>query len=164
MKKANKGFTLIELIIVIAILGIIALIAIPNLAGIRQRSQVSADIRTAEQIGKAIRIWATDVDAGNRDIPAQGTIKLYTDTTVFGNLCPDYIGAGYTAKSYGNPAGKFFVSSVGAGVNNAEQKIIVGIDVETATDSKIAKVLATDTDGLKVTYNGGAAGWAYFEQ
>ena len=78
MKLSNKkGFTLIELIIVIAILGIIALIAIPNLAGIRQRSQVSADKRTAEQIGKAVRIWATDTDANSsRKIPEAAT--LYT--------------------------------------------------------------------------------------
>ena len=37
MKKTNKGFTLVELIIVIAILAIIMLIAIPNFSGIQQR-------------------------------------------------------------------------------------------------------------------------------
>ena len=62
--KSKKGFTLVELIIVIAILGIIALIAVPNLTGIQQRSQVNADIRTAEQIGKAVRIWLTDTGSG----------------------------------------------------------------------------------------------------
>ena len=35
-------------------MGVISLIAVPNLSGIRQRSQVSADKRTAEQIGSAI--------------------------------------------------------------------------------------------------------------
>lgn len=58
--KSKKGFTLVELIIVIAILGIIALIAVPNLTGVQKRSQVNADIRTAEEIGKAVRIWLTD--------------------------------------------------------------------------------------------------------
>jgi len=57
MKKLNKGFTLVELIIVIAILAIIMLIAIPNFSGIQQRMQVRADKQTAAQIGKAIRIW-----------------------------------------------------------------------------------------------------------
>lgn len=58
--KSKKGFTLVELIIVIAILGIIALIAVPSLTGVQKRSQVNADVRTAEQIGKAVRVWLTD--------------------------------------------------------------------------------------------------------
>ena len=65
--KSKKGFTLVELIIVIAILGIIALIAVPSLTGIQQRSQVNADIRTAEQIGKAVRIWLTDTGENQKD-------------------------------------------------------------------------------------------------
>ena len=61
MKKTNnKGFTLVELIIVIAILAIIMLIAIPNFSGIQQRMQVRADKSTAAQIGKAVRVWFTD--------------------------------------------------------------------------------------------------------
>ena len=60
MKKTNKGFTLVELIIVIAILAIIMLIAIPNFSGIQQRMQVRADKATAAQIGKAVRVWFTD--------------------------------------------------------------------------------------------------------
>jgi len=159
--RSKKGFTLIELIIVIAILGIIALIAIPNLAGIRQRSQVSADIRTAEQIGKAVRIWATDVDADKtRNIPTD--IVAYNDNTKIVGLCPAYIGAGYTAKSLGSTAGTFYVSSVGAGVNNAEQKVIVGI----ATAANQLTIEKEDGVNKPVTvdYAGGTAAWAYQEQ
>ena len=47
-KRNKKGFTLIELVIVIAILGILIAIAVPRLAGFRIRSRYAADKATAE--------------------------------------------------------------------------------------------------------------------
>ena len=74
MKKlSNKGFTLVELIIVIAILAIIMLIAIPNFSGIQQRMQVRADKSTAAQIGKAVRVWFTDFTTDSTMIGADAT-------------------------------------------------------------------------------------------
>ena len=48
--KKKKGFTLIELIIVIAIIAILAAIAIPNFLSIQRKSRVKADIATAKTI------------------------------------------------------------------------------------------------------------------
>ena len=156
--KGKKGFTLIELIIVIAILGIIALIAVPNLAGIRQRAQVSADKRTAEQIGKAVRIWATDIDAAARTIPT--AITEYDAGGTLSGLCPAYISSGYKAKSYPGGEGVYYVSSYGSGVNNADQKIWVGIGLGGDAPAKPAAIGSTTT----VTYDGSAAAWAYAEK
>ncbi|MBP3285227.1 MAG: prepilin-type N-terminal cleavage/methylation domain-containing protein [Clostridia bacterium] len=91
--KNNKGFTLVELIIVIAILAIIMLIAIPNFSGIQQRMQVRADKATAAQIGKAVRVWFTDctTDSGlisEHDGTAAATVTNGV-VTVEGKYAPE---------------------------------------------------------------------------
>ncbi|MBQ7668496.1 MAG: prepilin-type N-terminal cleavage/methylation domain-containing protein [Clostridia bacterium] len=143
----QKGFTLVELIIVIAILGIIALIAVPNLAGIRQRSQVAADKRTAEQIGKAVRIWETDI--GKDNLPTTPT--KYDEIE---GLCPTYISSDFIAKSYEDTEGTYYVCAVGEGDN---KKIVVGVGNAEACD------LTTPSEPVEITYVGGESGWAYCE-
>ena len=52
-KRMNKGFTLVEIMIVVAIIAILAAVAIPNFITYRKTSQMNACISNLKQIQSA---------------------------------------------------------------------------------------------------------------
>ncbi len=55
--KNRKGFTLVELLVVLAVLAIISAIAIPRFAGVQDSAKEKADIETINTVKKAMELW-----------------------------------------------------------------------------------------------------------
>lgn len=84
----EEGFTLIELIVVVAVLGILTAIAIPTYGHIRSLTQIQALHATNDTEIKNMRV-AVGMDPTTADEAADRTIKH-----IFGNI---YEGEVYTA-------------------------------------------------------------------
>lgn len=56
-RRNEKGFTMIELIIVVAIMGILAAILVPSFASMSRKSRLTSDIRTLQTIQKQIDLY-----------------------------------------------------------------------------------------------------------
>src|ERR1700745_3939444 len=98
IRSSNKsGFTRVEIMIVVAIIGLLAAIAIPNFVRARTTSQQNACINNLRQFDGAVQQYALEnkwASSANYTLTA---LQPYIKLTTAGNLpaCP--AGGSYTA-------------------------------------------------------------------
>ncbi len=136
MKQAQKGFTLIELMIVIAIIGILAAVAIPQYQNYITRAQVSRVMSEAGQLRTSIEDCILNgrltvgVAAGNCDHGATGSNLVDGGTLADGSTPP--VGTGVPVVPATLTSTSTIVATFG---NNASAILTDNSDVLTWTRS-----------------------------
>jgi len=60
--RSEKGFTMIELIIVIAIMGILSAILVPSFTEMTRKSRLRSDVSTIQQVNAQINLYIAEKD------------------------------------------------------------------------------------------------------
>lgn len=88
--RNSRGFTLVEIMIVVAIIGILAVIAVPNFVRVRQRARTNACVANLRQVHSAAVLYSLDEGSAPGDVATLEGPYLQSEPT-----CP-IDGASYT--------------------------------------------------------------------
>jgi len=101
--KTNKtsGFTLVEIMIVVAIIGLLAAIAIPNFVKARENAQLNSIFNNLRILEGAKDQWALENKKGTGDAVADvNTVSDYLK----GGTIKNVVGETYVPQAIGSPA------------------------------------------------------------
>lgn len=141
MKKMNnKGFSLIELIIVIAIMAILVAIIAPNLTKYLGKSKKKTDKKNADEIAQQLQTAITDYETDNGELCADGSnVKLkWTGKTAADN-------------SGSTTAPADFLTIVNDNITNDTKSKENGNDATAIIEKTSGKYTITVTVGLEST-------------
>ena len=101
--KTNKtsGFTLVEIMIVVAIIGLLAAIAIPNFVKARENAQLNSIFNNLRILEGAKDQWALENKKGTGD--AVATVSVVSDYLKGGTI-KTVVGETYVPQEIGSPA------------------------------------------------------------
>jgi len=89
--KINKfreaGFTLVEIMIVVSIVGLLSAIAVPNFVQSRTKAQRDACINNLRQLDGAMQQWALETKKNTTDAPDPNALATYLRSGVLPK-CP----------------------------------------------------------------------------
>lgn len=96
--RLKAGFTLIEIMIVVMIIGLLAMMAIPNINGSLATSRYNAIINNLRVIDNQKQLWAADQKKGDNDTPGEADLAPYFSN---GKFPASVMGETYNINSVG---------------------------------------------------------------
>ncbi|MBP0984268.1 MAG: DUF5021 domain-containing protein [Oscillospiraceae bacterium] len=138
--KAKKGFTLVELVVVIAIIGVLAAILVPTMIGVVQDSNITSANTTASQIKTQATTFLTKADAAKHSIRGTGNGSAI-DVLKFTVSSSGWTDAGSAAVTFGTQ----------------NKYTVTGTDKNTAFNAFMADVLRDFKNGYVEVYIHNAA-------
>src|SRR6266566_2956405 len=98
IRKDNSAFTLVEIMIVVAIIGLLAALAIPGFVKARKQSQGRRILNDCRQMDAAINQWALETGQSDGDAIDTAAAKTYLKTPWNAN---DLLGNAYAVTVVG---------------------------------------------------------------
>ena len=89
--RSRKAFTIVEMVIVIAVIAILATVLVPTISGVIQKANVSADQQFAASLNVQLALWQVDNGAIKNENDLRNAINhYYGEFDENGNLINDY--------------------------------------------------------------------------